>query len=47
VRHKAFGEGEIIKMTPMGGDFLAEIRFESAVKKLMLRVASQNMEKIS
>ena len=33
-------------MTPMGGDFLAEIRFEGAVKKLMLRVASQNMEKM-
>ena len=47
VRHKAFGHGEIVKMTPMGGDFLVEIRFEGAPspKKLMLRAAAQHMEK--
>jgi DNA helicase-2/ATP-dependent DNA helicase PcrA len=45
VRHKAFGLGEIVKMTPMGGDFLVEIRFESATKKLMLRAAAQHMTK--
>ena len=48
VRHKAFGHGEIVKMTPMGGDFLVEIRFEVAPnpKKLMLRAAAQHMEKV-
>ena len=46
VRHKAFGAGEIVKMTPMGGDHLIEVSFEqSGLKKLMLRVAAMNMEK--
>ena len=46
VRHTAFGDGEILKMTPMGGDFLVEIRFEKVgTKKLMLRAAAQHMEK--
>ncbi len=47
VRHKAFGEGRVVKMTPMGKDYLIEISFESVgSKKLMLRVASIYMEKI-
>ena len=47
VRHKAFGEGKIVKMTPMGGDHLIEVTFESAgTKKLMLRAAAQHMEKL-
>ena len=51
VMHRAFGEGEIIKMTPMGGDQLIEIRFstedgEPLSKKLMLRAASNFMKKI-
>jgi len=46
VQHKAFGSGEIVKMTPMGGDFLAEIRFGETVKKLMLRAAAQHMTKV-
>ena len=45
VRHKAFGPGEIVKMTPMGGDFLIEIRFDGGVKKLMLRAAALHMTK--
>ena len=46
VRHKAFGAGEIAKMTPMGGDHLVEIRVEKVgVKKLMLRAAAQHMTK--
>ena len=45
VQHKAFGEGEILKKTPMGGDFLVEIRFGDTVKKLMLRAAAQHMQK--
>ncbi len=47
VRHKAFGEGEIRKMTPMGGDHLIEIDFEGlGVKKLMLRAAALQMTKL-
>ena len=47
VKHKAFGPGRLVKMTPMGGDFLIEVEFENVgVKKLMLRVAAMNMEKI-
>ena len=46
VRHTAFGDGEILKKTPMGGDYLIEIRFEKiGSKKLMLRAAAQHMEK--
>lgn len=48
VKHKAFGPGEILKMTPMGGDYLIEVAFESAgTKKLMLRAAAQHMERVS
>ena len=44
VRHRAFGSGVIVKLTPMGGDYLAEINFESVgTKKLMLRAAAQFM----
>ena len=46
VRHKAFGEGVIVKMTPMGGDHLVEIEFENVgLKRLMLRAAAAHMEK--
>jgi len=47
VTHKAFGKGVIQKLTPMGGDALIEVQFESGeTKKLMLRVAAQHMTKI-
>ena len=47
VLHKAFGEGKLVKMTPMGNDYLIEIEFDSGVvKKLMLRAAVQHMVKI-
>lgn len=46
VEHRAFGSGEIIKMTPMGGDHLIEVQFGDTVKKLMLRAAAPNMKKI-
>lgn len=47
VRHKAFGDGRLIKMTPMGNDYLIEIEFDSGtVKKLMLRAAALHMAKI-
>ena len=46
VTHKAFGPGVMMKMTPMGGDFLIEVQFEKVgSKKLMLRVAAQMMKK--
>ncbi len=46
VRHRAFGLGEITKVSPMGGDALLEIEFESVgLKRLMLRAASQYMTK--
>lgn len=47
VRHKAFKEGTIVALTPMGGDHLVEIDFDEAGhKRLMLKAASQHMEKI-
>ena len=47
VKHKAFGHGEITKMTPMGGDYLVEIHFDvPGTKKLMLRAAAPHMEKL-
>lgn len=46
VAHKAFGKGQIEKLTPMGGDALVEIRFDSGdTKRMMLRVAAQHMTK--
>ena len=43
VRHKVFGEGTILKTTPMGGDNLLEIAFDTrGTKKLMSNFA--NME---
>ena len=47
VNHKAFGMGKIVKKTPMGGDALVEIEFQTAgTKRLMLKVASANMTKV-
>ena len=47
VWHKAFGDGTIAKLTPMGNDFLVEIRFDKiGSKKLMLRAAALHMDKI-
>ncbi|MBQ3277342.1 MAG: UvrD-helicase domain-containing protein [Oscillospiraceae bacterium] len=46
VVHKAFGRGVIRKLTPMGGDALLEVAFDSGeTKKLMLRIAAQHMQK--
>ncbi len=45
VHHKAFGDGTIVKMTPMGGDQLIEVSFDSiGNKKLMLRAAARFLE---
>ena len=45
VHHKAFGDGTVTKMTPMGGDQLLEILFdEHGAKKLMLKAAARYLE---
>jgi len=47
VQHKSFGQGMIVSMTPMGGDFLVEIAFDNVgSKRLMLKAASKLMQKI-
>ena len=47
VRHQAFHEGTVVKITPMGNDALLEIDFPAVgKKKLMLRTASLHMEKL-
>lgn len=47
VKHRAFGVGEITKVSPMGGDALLEITFEGVgLKRLMQRAAGQFMTKI-
>ncbi len=45
--HKAFGKGMVLAITPMGGDALIEIAFDTVgTKKLMLKSASQHMTKL-
>ena len=40
VSHKTFGEGNILKITPMGGDCLLEVKFDQiGVKKIMYKFA--------
>ena len=46
VRHKAFGEGVIRKMTPAGTDCLIEVEFGGKLRKLMLKAAVPYMEKL-
>ncbi len=43
--HKAFGDGEIIKMTQMGGDHLVEIEFSGGIKRLMMKAAAEHIQK--
>ena len=46
VTHKAFGRGTVAKVTPMPGDALLEINFDSAgTKRLMLKTASAFLKK--
>ena len=41
------GPGVITQVTPMGNDALVEIAFENVgTKRLMLKAASQHMEKV-
>ncbi len=47
VEHKAFGRGMVLTATPMGGDALLSIAFETAgTKKLMAKSACAFMKKI-
>ena len=47
VQHKAFGRGLVTKVTPMGGDALVEIAFDTVgTKRLMLKSAAQYMKKL-
>ena len=40
IRHKTFGDGLVISVTPMGGDALIEVAFDTVgTKKLMLKTA--------
>ncbi len=42
IEHKAFGKGVVANVTPVGGDFLVEVDFDTAGKKLMMaKTASQ------
>lgn len=43
--HKAFGDGAITKITPMGGDSLVEIEFSGGTKRLMMKAAAEHMQK--
>ena len=46
VFHRAFGKGLVTGLTPMGGDALIEIAFDSVgTKKLMLKSAAQYMSR--
>ena len=46
VVHRAFGSGKVINVTPMGGDLLLEIAFDSAGTKLMMaKTAAQYISK--
>jgi len=46
VRHKSFGSGMVTSVTPVGGDTLLEIAFDSVgTKKLLLKFAAPLLEK--
>ncbi|MBQ0038195.1 MAG: UvrD-helicase domain-containing protein [Clostridiales bacterium] len=46
VRHKAFGQGMVLSVRPMGGDALIEVAFDQVgTKKLMLKAAGAHLTK--
>ena len=45
IRHKAFGPGKIVEVTPMGGDMLLRIQFEEAGEKLMMAKTAMRIMK--
>ena len=45
--HKAFGDGLIVSVKPLGGDALLEIAFDQkGTKRLMAKSAGQFMHKL-
>ena len=47
IHHKAFGNGMVVSVTPMGGDALVEVAFDDVgTKKLMLKTASAHITKL-
>ncbi len=46
VRHRAFGEGDVVAVTPTGGDAMITVRFAVGEKRLMLNAAAQFMVKV-
>ncbi len=47
VKHKTFGEGTIVKMTPAGNDQLVEIQMDDGkVKRIMLRAGGKFLTKL-
>ena len=47
MRDKAFGDGRVVSVKPMGGDALLEIAFDQkGTKRLMAKSAAQFMQKI-
>jgi DNA helicase-2/ATP-dependent DNA helicase PcrA len=48
IKHKAFGTGVIIDMTPAGNDSFISIEFDNGdTKKFLLNTAVRNMEKVN
>jgi len=47
VQHRAFGNGTILSVKPIGNDALLEIAFEGVgTKRLMARTAAQMMQRV-
>ena len=47
INHKAFGNGMVVSVTPMGGDALVEVAFDDVgTKKLMLKTASAHITRL-
>ena len=47
IHHKTFGDGLVISVTPMGGDALLEVAFDTVgTKKLMLKTAGVQITKL-
>ena len=47
IHHKTFGDGLVISVTPMGGDALLEVAFDTVgTKKLMLKAAGVHITKL-
>lgn len=47
VRHKAFGQGMVLSVRPMGNDALIEVAFNQVgTKKLMLKAAGAHLTKL-